>query len=57
MIEENYNFEVIKAPAGATVPYLPDVAEEQSDDGKLISPMTALITSRSLMMGKRSTWW
>ena len=31
---DDYNFEVVKPPVGATVPYLPDEADEEKIDGK-----------------------
>ena len=34
MIESDYNYEVAAPPVGATVPYLPDEAEERSVGGK-----------------------
>lgn len=34
MTDEDYNYEVVAPPAGATVPYLPDEADEQKIDGK-----------------------
>lgn len=34
MTDEDYNYEVVAAPAGATVPYLPDEADKQTIDGK-----------------------
>ena len=29
MTDEDYNYEVVEPPPGATVPYLPDEADEQ----------------------------
>ena len=34
MTDEEYNYEVVGAPVGATVPYLPDDADKQQIDGK-----------------------
>ena len=34
MITEDFNFEVISPPQGATVPYLPEEAKETTIDGK-----------------------
>jgi hypothetical protein len=34
MTEEDYNYEVVGPPVGATVPYLPEEADEQSVAGK-----------------------
>jgi len=34
MTDEDYSYEVIEPPVGATVPYLPEEADEQSVAGK-----------------------
>jgi hypothetical protein len=34
MTEDDHNYEVVEPPVGATVPYLPDEADEQRVDGK-----------------------
>ena len=34
MIEEDHNFEVVGPPVGATVPYLPEEANEETIGGK-----------------------
>ena len=34
MTEDDHNYEVVESPIGATVPYLPDEADEKKIDGK-----------------------
>ena len=34
MVEDDHNYEVVAPPAGATVPYLPEEADEETIGGK-----------------------